>query len=225
VSLVTRWWWLRHGPVADAAGRFIGRTDLPIDGSAMPAEHLKGLASSLPADAVWVASPARRARETHLAIAAAGAPGADPIIEPGFSEQDFGDWDGRRHDEIAGAAGTALERFWALPADAAPPSGESFAAVVARVGAGIDLLNEAYAGRDIVVIAHGGSIRAALARALGLSPAGALAFVIDTLRLTRIDHIGIAASLSGQPSPPTTLQVIGSAAAWRVLTVNCPASA
>jgi alpha-ribazole phosphatase len=38
-------------------------------------------------------------------------------------------------------------------------------------------------------VAHGGTIRAALAHALALAPEAALAFTIDTLSLTRIDRI------------------------------------
>jgi broad specificity phosphatase PhoE len=49
-------------------------------------------------------------------------------------------------------------------------------------------MNEAYQGSDIVAIAHGGSIRAALAIALGLPPRGGLAFTTDNCSLTRLDH-------------------------------------
>ena len=69
-------------------------------------------------------------------------------------------------------------------------SGESFIDLMARVSGTIDRLLADHGGRDIVVVAHGGSIRAAIAHALGLSPEKALGFVIENCSLTRLDHIG-----------------------------------
>ena len=54
-------------------------------------------------------------------------------------------------------------------------------------------LSAEHAGRDIVTIAHGGSIRAAVAHALGLEPERALALAVDNCSLTRLDHIAGAA--------------------------------
>ena len=65
-------------------------------------------------------------------------------------------------------------------------------------------LTLAHAGNDIVVVAHGGSIRAALAAALDIEPERALGFSIDNLSVTRLDHI------EGQSF----------GAAWRVAFVN-----
>ena len=52
-----------------------------------------------------------------------------------------------------------------------------------RTAAAIERLGETLLGRDIVAVAHGGSIRAAVALALGLSPPQAMAIVIDNLSL------------------------------------------
>jgi broad specificity phosphatase PhoE len=61
--------------------------------------------------------------------------------------------------------------------------------VIDRVEAAVARLTARHRGRDIVAVGHGGSIRAALALALGLEPERALAFVIDNCSLTRLDHI------------------------------------
>ena len=61
-----------------------------------------------------------------------------------------------------------------------PPGGESFIDMLARVGAAIDRIE----GPEILVVAHAGPIRAALAKALDLTPAGALSLCIDPLSLT-----------------------------------------
>ncbi len=78
--------------------------------------------------------------------------------------------------------------------------------MVNRVQPAILRLSERHAGRDIVSLSHGGVIRAALALALGLAPENALAFAVDNLSLTRIEHF---------PEP-------GGAHGWRVVTANLP---
>ena len=92
------------------------------------------------------------------------------------------------------------------PAHEAPPGGESFVALTARVHRRSCGCQRQHAGRDIIAVTHGGTIRAALALALGLAPEAALAFTIDNLSLTRIEHF------PGPGGPP----------AWRVVTVNQP---
>jgi alpha-ribazole phosphatase len=42
---------------------------------------------------------------------------------------------------------------------------------------------------DVLIVAHAGTIRAALALALGIEPDHALRFVIDPLSLTRLDRL------------------------------------
>ena len=71
-------------------------------------------------------------------------------------------------------------------------------------------MSGAHAGRDIVAVTHGGTIRAALAIALGLDPEQALAFTVDNCSLTRLDHI---AGPLGSHAPE-------SESAWRVVFVN-----
>ena len=70
-----------------------------------------------------------------------------------------------------------------------PPEGESFVDVIERASGAIARRTAQHAGSDIVAVAHGGTIRAALALALGLDPEHALAFSIDNLSITRIDHV------------------------------------
>ena len=78
--------------------------------------------------------------------------------------------------------------------------------MVERVTAAVTRRTAQHAGQDIVAVAHGGSIRAALALALGLDAERALAFSIDNLSITCIDHVDGPAS--GE--------------AWRVAAVNLP---
>jgi alpha-ribazole phosphatase len=190
---VTRWWFIRHAPVVGTTGRVYGRMDVACDVS--DAASFKALAHRVPDAALWMVSPLSRTQRTAAAIAeqlrAAGrATPPAPEIEPAFIEQDFGEWQGRSYRELgAHGQGDPAHRFWLAPATETPPGGESFADVVRRVGDALGARSARHAGRDIVVVSHGGAIRAAVAHALGIAPEAALAISVDTLSLTRIDHV------------------------------------
>jgi alpha-ribazole phosphatase len=184
-SGVTRWWLLRHAPVPCPFGRIHGRLDVACDTS--EDEVFQALAAKLPVNPVLVESGLIRCRQTAGALEAAGLVLPPPIIEPDLAEQDFGRWQGRSWSDLEAAKDPDLAAFWADPALAAPPGGESFAAMIPRVAAALEGITAAQAGRDILAIIHAGSIRAALAHALDLPPAQALRFSVQPLSLTRID--------------------------------------
>lgn len=209
-AVVTRWWWVRHAPVVNHGGRLYGQTDLSADTTER--RRFEALARALPAGAVWLASALRRTHETAAAIADARADTGQEAqrwaVEPDLGEQDFGAWQGLTWDELATQRGNLAHKFWVAPADFTPPGGESFVQVVERVMPVIGRWTAQHEGGDIVVVAHGGTIRAALACALDLAPERALAFSIDNLSITRIDRVdGPAAG-----------------GAWRVVSVNRPAA-
>ena len=204
MSTVTRCWWVRHAPVTADGGRVYGQSDIDCDTSDDAA--FRGLAAILPRDAVWVASQLRRTHQTAAAIRAAGLSAPEPLIEPDLAEQHLGDWQGRDRAEVF-AENSDWRGFWIAPAHNAPPGGESFADLMGRVVPAVDRLVAAHGGRDLVLVAHGGTIRAAIAQALGLPPEGAMAFVVDNLSVTQIDHIAHPA---------------GGDHAWRVGTINRP---
>ena len=111
-----------------------------------------------------------------------------------------------KYADLAALQADAYHRFWLAPAHEAPPGGESFIDVMGRVSRTIRRLNEQHAGRDIIAVAHGGTIRAALAEALELSPEAALAFAVDNLSLTRLERFD---------GP-------GVGHGWRIVSVNQP---
>jgi broad specificity phosphatase PhoE len=199
----TSFWWVRHAPVAHG-GRIYGQTDLSCDCS--ETALFTGLAEKLPRSATWVTSNLRRTHETAAAIIRAGLLGPEPITLPELAEQDFGEWQGLTYEELEESRAGDFHRFWHAPAHETPPSGESFISVIERVSRAIHRLVETYPGRDIIAVAHGGTIRAALALALDLDPEAALAFTIENCSLTRIDRID---------GP-------GMGHGWRVVRVNQP---
>lgn len=176
MSIETKLWLIRHAPVDGPRGVIHG-PDAPADLGDTAA--FAALRARLPQNGYAICSPARRTFETAVAL------GLAPVKESAFGEQDFGGWTGRRHDDLVAELGEAYRAFWKSPAANRPPGGESFADQIGRARAGLASLP---AG-DVVLVAHSGTIRAALAIALDLAPDAALRFVIDTLSLTRIDRL------------------------------------
>jgi len=200
-ACATRWWWIRHAPVTADGGCVYGQIDIACDTS--DAACFGALARRLPRDAVWVTSHLQRTKQTAAAIAAAGLAFGAASEERDFAEQHFGEWQGRNRAEIFAAHG-ADHGMWLAPAEFCPPGGESFTQLAARTARGIERWTRRHPGRDIVAVAHGGTIRAALGHALGLPPARALAFETANCALTRLDYI----------------EDDGKAPAWRVVAVN-----
>ena len=179
----TRWWWLRHAPIAGPEGRIHGHDDVPC--RALDGTEQAALADTLPPGAVWMASQLARARHTAEAIS-----GRQPLIEEDLAEQDFGRWQGLTWDEVRDRDGDAWRTFWEDPAGNPAPGGESFAEAARRVTGAVRRLTLEHSGRDIVAVAHAGTIRAAIAQALGQGHGAALLIAVDPLSLTRIDHGG-----------------------------------
>jgi len=183
----TQWWWVRHAPVINQQGKLYGSADVDCD--VTDRASFKGLASILPADAFWMTSHLSRTHKTTNAILGEGLKAPKPVQETNLGEQFFGDWQGLSWNEMEGLQPDVYKSFWQSPADNAPPGGESFADQIERVGRVIDRVNDINTGPDIVVVAHGGTIRAAIAHALKLPAIDAMSFQIDTLSVTRLDYI------------------------------------
>lgn len=174
VSGTTEFYLIRHAPVA-GDGRMYGRRDLP---AVLDSAAARALARAVPDGARRIASPALRCRQTAQAI----WPGAPFDTDPALWEQDFGAWEGVAHADLPdlGPLDTA-----ALAAHR-PPGGESFDDVCARVAPCLTALADTRA--PVALVCHAGTIRAALAWALGVT-GPALSFDIAPLSLTRITAI------------------------------------
>ena len=183
---ITRWWWVRHAPVTSNQNCLYGASDMPAEINAPEIFH--ALACLLPENAICVHSSLRRTKQTLDAIVAAGLSSPDPLVEPDLAEQNFGDWQGHPYADIPGLAAPHHHRFWFTTADHRPPGGESYIDLSSRVVEVIKRLTKKYLGRDIIAVAHGGPIRAALGYALGLRPSDCLGFETENLSVTRIDH-------------------------------------
>ncbi|MEZ5886957.1 MAG: histidine phosphatase family protein [Paracoccaceae bacterium] len=161
---------IRHAPTA-GMGHLHGRSDVGADltdGAALAA-----LRDRLPRPGRLITSPARRCRETARAIW-----DMTPDADPRLWEQDFGDWEGKPYADLPDLGPldpAALARH-------RPPGGESFEDICARIHPA--LIEIAQAGPATLLV-HAGTVRAALALALGAIPP-ALAFDVAPLSVTRL---------------------------------------
>jgi broad specificity phosphatase PhoE len=147
-------WLVRHAPTRDNLdGLVMGQRD--------PAPASYGLTAA--ADlapgvtfAVAVSSDAQRASETARAI----APAAELRLDERLRERSFGEWEGRDKRELRAAHPDAFTSGGAIRLDADPPGAEPLVALLARVHAALNDLREV--DGPVLVVAHNGSLRAAL---------------------------------------------------------------
>lgn len=188
--VATRWWWVRHAPVRQDGGCIYGQTDIGCDCSDRVVFDAVG--KFLPRDAAWFSSNLKRTHQTADAIWATGFPKPEAMQhEPDLAEQHLGEWQGLNRAEFFAARPIAVGSYWFAPIDDPAPGGESFMDLYNRVQRAIARINLSHAGRDVIAVAHGGTIKAAIGMALG-QPEKGLAFTIDNCSVTRLDHLASA---------------------------------
>src|SRR4051794_15245914 len=157
--VITRWWWVRHAPVRSDGGNIYGQKDIECDCS--DREVFEAVAKILPREAGWYSSNLKRTHQTAEAIWAAGFPKpADMTHEVSFAEQNLGTLQGMNRKALL--ASMPVGRQWLSAVDEPAPGGESFLDLYNRTSRAIERITAAEAGRDIVAVAHGGTIRAAV---------------------------------------------------------------
>jgi alpha-ribazole phosphatase len=187
--VTTRWWWVRHAPVREDNGCIYGQEDLGCDTSDRVVFDAVG--KILPRGAVWYASSLKRTHQTAAAIWDAGFP--KPSSMPhvaALAEQHLGEFQGM--NRAAFLASQPVGSQWFGPIDKPAPGGESFMDLYNRVRGAILRITAEQAGKDIVAVAHGGTIKAAVGLALGNQPDKGLLFTIDNCSVTRLDHVASA---------------------------------
>jgi broad specificity phosphatase PhoE len=186
--VATRWWWIRHAPVREDNGCIYGQQDIGCDTS--DGVVMKAVGKILPRNAIWFASNLKRTHQTAEAIWEAGYPRPSMLIqEAAFAEQNLGEWQGLNRAAFFASRPIEVGSYWFAPVEDPAPGGESFVDLYERVKIAVDRINADHAGRDVIVTAHGGTIRAAIALALGGLVEKGLAFTIDNCSVTRIDHL------------------------------------
>ncbi len=188
---ITRFWLIRHALVDENARAILyGVMDVPLCETTLleQAPMYRALAQRLPRPAVWKVTPLSRTRRTAEAIFAAGYPHTQPAVEPGLIEQSLGEWQGLPHADLPARLTLPKHAFWPLAGDERPPGGETMADVIERVGRVLERLALEHSGEDVVIVSHGGAIRAAVAHCLRIRADNALHLSIQNLSLTRLER-------------------------------------
>ncbi|NJP44763.1 histidine phosphatase family protein [Streptomyces sp. PRB2-1] len=114
-----------------------------------------------------VSSPLARCRQTAGVVAE--RLGLTVELAQDLRETAFGAWEGLTFAEVRERYPAQLAAWFADPT-AAPPGGESFAEVTARVAAARDALLAAHRGRTVLVVSHVTPVKTLLRLALGAPP-------------------------------------------------------
>jgi broad specificity phosphatase PhoE len=141
----------RHGETDwNLERRWQGHSDRPLNQTGLAqAEELAEQLAGEPIAAVY-SSDLLRAHETARVVAA--RLGLDVVAVPGLREREFGSWEGLRDVEVE-------HRF---PGAHGPPDGETREEMLRRVLESLEAIAAAHDGETVLVVCHGGPIRAAL---------------------------------------------------------------
>src|SRR5215210_7285077 len=157
---------VRHGETDwNRDNRFQGHADPPLnDRGRGQARELAARLGEEEVDAVFT-SPLRRARETAEII-------GDALVLPvaahqGLREVDVGEWQGLTRDEIATRYPEAFARW--LDYGRGWERGETYEAMAERTLDAVHDISAAYPRGHVVVVTHGGPVRALFASAAGIT--------------------------------------------------------
>ncbi|HVY10027.1 MAG TPA: bifunctional RNase H/acid phosphatase [Mycobacteriales bacterium] len=176
---------LRHGETPlSIEKRFSGHGDAALtDRGLAQAEAAAGRVLGVGLDVI-VSSPLRRTRQTAEIVAR--RVGVDVVVDDGFAETDFGEWEGLTFGEVGKASPDAL-REWLDDPNIAPPGGESMAATAKRVHAARDRTIASYPDQKVLVVSHVTPIKLMLRDALDAPLHSVFRIHIDPASVSVID--------------------------------------
>jgi alpha-ribazole phosphatase len=130
-----------------------------------------------------VTSPLQRCHA--FAVALAERHDLPLAVDERLKEVGFGTWEGRSPQEVEEQDPADYAAFYADPVNNRPAGAEPLEAFFARVAASFSELVQRYQGQQVLVVAHAGVIRAALAHVLQTTPEAAYATQVSNAGLTR----------------------------------------
>ena len=182
-----RWFLVRHGETDwNAAGRAQGQSQVPLNATGRA--QARTLAARLRQQCFTAAyaSDLRRVTETAAAILR----GRDvPLVAlPALREKHFGEWEGMTFAEVEARYPERYAELFSGDGSFAPPGGESDRQLFQRVAAGVDRLRETHRRHrgNLLLVAHGGSLCAAIVHLLELPAASMWRFRLDNGGLSAV---------------------------------------
>lgn len=108
-------------------------------------------------------------------------------IEESFKEMSFGHWDGKAIADVLGEEPKALQNFWQDPVRCTPPGGEPFAEFNLRLQNAWDTLIQNHQGQSVLLVCHGGVIRALIGQLLELPGPSLSKFNVGYGAISRVE--------------------------------------
>ena len=157
---------LRHGESQwNLENRFTGWVDIPLTEKGQAEARIAGEhMQDLPVDKVYTSVLQRAINTSKIALEAAGKPADLPTERSEkLNERHYGDLQGLNKAETAAQYGDEQVKIWRRSYDVPPPGekGESLKDTAARTLPYFDanILPDLQAGKNILVVAHGNSLR------------------------------------------------------------------
>lgn len=170
MSMATDLWLIRHPePEESSEGRCYGSRDWRLSEAGVQQAHaVAARLAGEPLAAIY-SSPRRRCVEAASLIAEGRGCRVETLDD--LRELDFGEFEGRRYEEIAAVYPSIYRDWMEKPTEVQFPGGESFRNMRQRVLAAAIQLRGRHDGKAIALVTHGGVNRIILADALGMPPA------------------------------------------------------
>lgn len=174
----------RHGQsVWNLENKFTGWIDVElspkgIEEAKLAGEKLKGYTFDYA-----YASALKRAQDTlTIAMQTAGHKPLSPIYNEALNERMYGDLQGLNKADTAAKYGDAQVKIWRRSYDVPPPNGESLKDTAARVIPYFEseIIPKLKLGKNIIIAAHGNSLRALIMYLEKMTPEQILEFEIGT---------------------------------------------
>ncbi len=165
---------LRHGQSQwNLENRFTGWVDVDLTPQGEEEARIAGAQlTTVPIDVVFTSALTRAIRTASIALDAAGKQNVPTYHDQALNERHYGDLQGLNKSETADKYGADMVHTWRRSYDVPPPNGESLKQTQERVAPYYEqqikpLLQQ---GKNVMVVAHGNSLRALIMFVENLSP-------------------------------------------------------
>lgn len=182
-----RWFIVRHGETDwNVEGRAQGHSNTPLnDTGRLQAKRIGDRLTSIRFDAAY-ASDLPRVVETASAILKYHDTSLQTVTE--LREKDYGAWEGKTYAQIEAEDPESFARLFEDNITFAPPGGESDSNLIDRVRLAVERLKQAHQNdENVLVVSHGGTIRATLVLLLGLPKDAIWRFSLGNGSLSVVD--------------------------------------
>ncbi len=158
---------VRHGQTSfNKNFRFMGQKDVPLNRTGIyEANSLKEYFKGVPIDVIYASSLIRAYKTASIINKCHKL----PITKvPQIKEIDFGKWEGLNYKKITRYSGEIFAKWIENPFSVNIPGGENMRKFAARVTKAIKKIIKENKGKTILVVSHGGTLRAVLTKIFGI---------------------------------------------------------